>query len=218
MTIQQAINLNPLTASKKQLDQAIRVMKGQYSRATKQLTTKGIESYLGTTMKNIIDTRSEFSLKEKDRTYNQSRSVFSEFRDYSGHRIVDDEGKVTGWERNETATAQGAIDYLKRVGSNVLGLDEDEYLEMSDLERGDLWDFISDIRESRPEYFRQGSGAYGSDDNIKKVTEYYHKGYTKEEAIKALIGSSTIAKAAEENERNARIAASPFDLVSRKDF
>ena len=217
MNLMQAINLNPVTAIRSELSAATRLMKAQYTRTKNALEQKGVESYLIDTMTNRIENDPVFRKRESELTMNELKHQYAEYRSYSGHKVFDPvTEKFLGWGKNETATAKGAIKYLETVGTKVLGIDA--YSDMSIEERSSLWNAIDDIRNAEPAYFRRGSGVYGSDENIKKVTQWVQQGYSRSEIIEMLKGHVTKAKEAEEAERATRIAQSPFDLVNRKYF
>lgn len=216
MTKQQAINLNPNTASIDELRKATIMLKASYTKSSQALERRGLMSELMHSMKareelGLLNTAPITKLD-----LNTLKSEFVAYRDYAGHRVYDNNDVFIGFAENKTATASGYMNWMKDVAENVLGYKE--YKNLSQNEQSNLWAFINDVRSTIPSYFQPGSGAYGSSDNIKKITQYYLAGYTKEEAINLLTGSSTITKMQEEAERAMRVETSPMFLVNQDNF
>lgn len=216
MTKYQAINLNPQSASLSELYQATVQLKSSYTRSVKAFERHGYENEMMKTMQAREEVGQINSKPLGQMTRDELKSEFVAYRDYSAHRVYDENDNFLGFDENQTATWKGFKQYQEKVGKDILG--DDQYSKMTQDEQRDLWDFINDIREAKSGYFKPGSGAYGSGTNIKKVTEYYNKGYTKEEAIKLLTGEATEAKLLEEMEREMRVPSSPMFLVNKDNF
>ena len=209
MTIEDALNINPATASIKELKKATDKLRRSYNASKTAFERRHRTSYLMELMKN----------RQKAGTFNPKLNInkasrqdieelFSSLRDYKGTAVYDPKtDKLVGYTESKTSTFAGYEKYQKNIAEKVLGYDD--YRKLSYEEQTKIWEYIDDIRNSRRSYFTKRNGVYGSDVNIKKLVEWYNAGYTREQAINLLEGNTTIAKLEEEEARAALVELNP---------
>ena len=212
MTIEQALNINPKRASRKKLNEATQMLRKSYYSSKIAFERRDKSSYL----LELMATRQKegeftpgINIIKSDRQ--DVEKLYKNLRDYKGTAERDERRFIIRWNVAKTSTYAGYEEYINNVATNVLGYEG--YKDLSTTEQADVWDYINDIRSAREKFFKPGKGAYGSGTNIKKVTEYYNKGYTKDEAIALLTRKTTEEKLNEYRKAVQRGISVPPNIV-----